>query len=447
MPSVRVEDYGAYGKLEATANHCKQIPPKENPGDEPCAKTKDCCLGDNIIKLPRDENDNDIADGAQQDKGGASATKDEDNIPSLNPVMGDGFTTYQEYRGFIIASDKNKRSHYRTNTDLKDIFIRNESNLPLSYFRKSNLLISEVNDSNLWQLGDLPIKLFKSDPDYGTPADKLHPIEINYNRCKNDKHCPKTSAEDDWGEQHGLWLAVNNTMTDYGNTECDSPKFDNAEYFIIPKITYKVLVNQTLVRNRRAGVPAVPIPNVVEKTVAHELGHGVNMKHHGDKTARYIAPGAERARTIAGALRVLDPLGNVVPIYYVYGRNGQTSGPTDCIMLYDNRTGWYNAATSQLYEDVNDNHTWDPAVDSRIFVTDDDGTQNRIYGDPIHKYVLPQIVGNTYCYMKRPTNWNRSTNEGGAPTIPPNLEKNLNNPSDRDGCYQQIRVKSWKQTP
>ncbi|MCF8358774.1 MAG: hypothetical protein K9H26_08460 [Prolixibacteraceae bacterium] len=446
FPSIRVEDYGAYCKTLAKANHCEQIPPREKPGDPPCKKTNDCCTGDNTIKLPRDDNNNDIADGAQQDENGAPATKDEDSIPSFSPVKGDGLTNYQEYRGFVLSSSGKLRWHNRTPVNIMDVFIRNEKNLPLTYFRETNMMIREINEKELWQLGDLQIQLFASDPDYGTPANQLHPIEINYNRCKNEKHCPKTSEEDDWGEQHGIWLDEKNGMAGlYGICECDSPRFHNGEYFIIPKIVYKTLVNRQDILNIKQtinlgilGNVIIPRPKALEKTVAHELGHSVNVMHHGDKIDRFFSPEGRRLRIIGGKNRLVNAAGNPVKVYQVFARNGQTSGPENCVMLYDNFDGWFQNATTLLYDDTNNNGHRDPGEGLITFGGD------RIYTNPIHKYDLPQRVGNTFCITKQPSGWNRSPNTGGAQTLPAGVEGNLDNQSDKNGCHQQIRVKSWK---
>jgi hypothetical protein len=447
MPSIRVEDYGAYAKTEATANHCKPILPRETANDPPCQTTNDCCEDDNTVKLPRDDNFNDIADGADQDKN-APATTDDDRSVSPNPLNGDGLTNYQEYRGFIISVDKKKRLHRRTDTNLKDLFIRNEANLPLTYFQSSGLGLKEINENSLWQLSDLQLILSVSNPSHGVSAAQLHPIEINYNRCKNEKHCPKTNAEDDWGEQHGLWLAVDNTMRGlFGICEADSPRMGGADFFILPKIVYRVALNQTDIAARTAGTPAVLIPNVLEKSVAHELGHGVNVMHHGDMVGKFFAPGAQRVITVGGVKTVVDRGGNTIPVYYVYGHNGQTSGPTNCVMLYDNRDGWYNEARTVLYEDLNRNRRYDPGIDIIYLVRATDGKDYKVCVQPIHKYNLPHTVGNTFCSDRIETNWNRSTRNGGAPTLPAGVERNLANPSDKNGCRQQIRVKSWKLTP
>jgi hypothetical protein len=205
---------------------------------------------------------------------------------------------------------------------------------------------------------------------------------------------------------------------------------------------YRVLLSKTRVLGRRAGTPPVPIPNVLTKTVAHECGHGVNCKHHGQLSSFWFAPGARAVTNAAGVTTVRDPAGNPVTMAgsgYIncYQRRGQTSGRTSCVMLYDNRGGWHTSNSQRLYLDANNNGTRDPGEANYSPFT------IPIYINPVHKYNNPQPVGTIFCKDAVAELQNRAPNNGGAPMLPATAVENVDNPATRGNCLSQITIKSW----
>jgi hypothetical protein len=81
------------------------------------------------VELPKDENHNHVADGWEYQVGAygqrLSETWDEDENPKGQRRSGDGFTFFEEYRGFIVreSSRDKTRKHVRTQWNTKDGFV------------------------------------------------------------------------------------------------------------------------------------------------------------------------------------------------------------------------------------------------------------------------------------------------------------------------------------
>jgi hypothetical protein len=281
-PVIRCEDYGAIGYLVAEANHCIPIPPR----DDENTVHKDCKTKTNMVKIPRDDNDNDIADIAPQDDRGAAPNKDEDNQPVGDGYKGDGLTNYEEYRGFIVGGYRTfnvpflpfpikigaRRRHIRTDVKKKDVFIYDENNIGTGYLNKSGLTIHLIYDPDLFN---------------GTGS-----RVINFNRQRHTG-----------GEQHGLWLRDRDMPGLYGM----SCGVNNGP----PKNKTHVCINVKLCKGRDE--PRERLPN----TIAHELAHGLNVWHHGEG-GNHNCGG--RTHNSQGKL---------------------TSGVENCIMRYDKyAAGW-----------------------------------------------------------------------------------------------------------
>jgi hypothetical protein len=145
---VRCEDYGAYGTLQASARNCETLLPREKNA-QVSGKT-----GPNDVKMPYDDDGNNIADVALQDDDGAPADTDDDATPTGNSSYpGDGLTNYEEYRGFIIGGGSSAKKHIRTNITQKDLFIyieHAELSAHLGYFNQSGLRVHILRDPLLF---------------------------------------------------------------------------------------------------------------------------------------------------------------------------------------------------------------------------------------------------------------------------------------------------------
>jgi len=275
--TVRCEDYGAFGILQAIAPDCETIPPREKDAD-PSEGT-----GLNDVKIPRDDNGNDIADRAPQDKykvlfvrWTAPADEDEDDTPHNDNHKGDGLTNYEEYRGFIVGKELINKRHIRTDINNKDVFIYDKDNLGTGPFISSGLTRHFIPGPEFYN--------GNSNHDRDEPPDPEDSQVINFNRTSHSG-----------GDQHGIRIADKNLG---GNTL--GYTYGIPAPPLLPKDTNYVAVDRTKLLTLVAGRLA--------KTIAHELGHAVYIVHHGE---RDICPDCHHCR--AGS---------------------QTSGNVSCVMRY-----------------------------------------------------------------------------------------------------------------
>jgi hypothetical protein len=105
-------DYGSYGKIKAEAKF---------DGDTTWCVAQVTGGTEEFVRVPRDDNTNDISDAWAYDTG----NKTDDGDTSLNNSHnGDGLTRYQEYRGVDIDGDGDVSGSERLNPSRKDLFVQ-----------------------------------------------------------------------------------------------------------------------------------------------------------------------------------------------------------------------------------------------------------------------------------------------------------------------------------
>ena len=123
-------DFGAYGRLKAVAT------PRCGPGKP--VKIRVGGQERQFVTIPMDEDGNLIADRMDKPNNGKTAWdykgdpgRDDDQIPKGNGIQGDGFTAFEEYRGFIRSDghcgDPKQDIHFRSDPTKKDLFIAPEN--------------------------------------------------------------------------------------------------------------------------------------------------------------------------------------------------------------------------------------------------------------------------------------------------------------------------------
>ncbi|MGH2552099.1 MAG: hypothetical protein ACRDEB_00190, partial [Chitinophagaceae bacterium] len=292
-------DFGSYGFLRSFANVNKKtalegkpvyisIPVKKTDVAHPNGRIKKTEYPDNRVTIPHDIDENRIADGGWTSTGGVAVVDpadnkiDEDDKPTGDSFKGDGFTTYEEYRGFKVST-KAGIIHQRTNYQVKDIFVRNESSLPIDlYDRISELDAHEITEAQ-----------YISD-------DKRH-VNFNFNKTTHLNY-----------EQRGLHLidkGSHSSLLGIAYSSTGQPTVPNAE-IEIRLYTTKIMALVDRVNKNVPDKDKLVYADKLAAVVAHELLHGNNVCHHGEGN-----PEVEKSQDLIHGLR---------------------SGNVGCVMRYDN---------------------------------------------------------------------------------------------------------------
>lgn len=299
---VSCEDFGAFSKIIARADGCVKLR-KEGAeivqcGDKDTAPVDEgCCL----VSVPKDENNNQIADAYEDALGShPSATADDDDKPKGNGTAGDGLSAYEEYRGFRIRD----QSHIHTSWVLKDLFIHDRDGLTFGKYPDASGVACHSVTAEQYNGDDKRV--------------------INFNR--GNGKLPY--------EQHGLLLINEPFDSDIAGFSAKGP----------PKKVDKIRVDK---RKFQSGTTV--FVGSLGSTIAHELGHGTGITHHsgsmsgdneGDyKTIEYATVGSVKKDKVLYSSKLT--LGNhKLPHEFFVGRKGNnTSGDDNCVMRYSNKPG------------------------------------------------------------------------------------------------------------
>ena len=264
---IQPHDYGAYGKLKAEVLICGMWYPVREAGG-----TKE------YIDIPLDDDGNHIADGCPQNDG--KAEDDLDSEPEGDDTPGDGFTNYEEYRGFMLDDDE----WQDTDIDLKDFFV-----------------VFDPTHLDFYTFPELSgLKCHRLDYDQmGGDNDRV----VNFNH--------KTAHELD---QHGVIVVEAILADESGLTHSPVwPAYPGSVTF----------------------VEVDPDKGVVETTIPHELGHCVGILHHGDGD-EYVSKSTDPDLP----WDELCPGKDISPTswYYCAVWRGEMSGHENCIMRYNEAT-------------------------------------------------------------------------------------------------------------
>ncbi len=319
--TVRCLDHGAWGLLKARVNV---------DGEWHDCLTED---GESYITIPRDEDENRIADFWEDDRGvgGQEAAEDRDDEPKGvgDPdEPGDGFSNYEEYRGFYVQGEW-------TDTDpkKKDLFINDRLGFGVGCFTDLGLELHLISDGEM--------------DDRRT---------VNFNRDEE-----KTLPQQAGSGQKALVLVKDGGDAVYGQ----------ASTVGCPNVVEEVAVNldslwEDYVTTKRLTDPGFyhwythqETPDSAEamppdfqarlnRLIAHELGHGVNIMHH---AASDPCPG-EVPDYDALSSEELDYVW-VDGATAVYG--GRWSGDLSCVMVpsppwnYHGSDGRYHLYPEELF--------------------------------------------------------------------------------------------------
>lgn len=301
--TVISEDQGSYGFLRSFANINHggadsikgetpvyvpvPIPPEKVP--HPSGRAKKTIYTDNRVTVPRDIDENKIADGGWRTQGNVlikdpvNPRDDNDSQLPGDGYPGDGLSNYEEYRGFLVNG-----FFIRTNIFHKDLFINNAAGLNLTNFRAA---LTGTNGDKV------DIHEIRSS-EYVDNATR----EVNFNFNPQLHYQPVLFEP--LRAQKGLWLVDGKQSAAkpglLGQAYTSDARF--ADVNTPPNWVTTIFVYSTAIHKYclREGI------NESEKlthVVSHELGHGISMYHHGDE---------------------------------IHAMGGLQSGDVDCIMRYDN---------------------------------------------------------------------------------------------------------------
>jgi hypothetical protein len=315
-------DWGAFARLKVTAIL------DDDYGSEVLAYL-DSDKSKHELKIPKDADDNFIADGWEKKNGvfGKKAGDDEEPSPEGDGHPGDGLTLYEEYRGFMENG-----THIFGDLKKKDLFICNK----------------------IGQMAELGISIFENISGLAVhsklkPGGRDEPGELDASRVINRNYTNRAHIVD----QHGIFI----DKGDEGMASEASPLSGFEPTPGPPKKFEKVKIGLGFLGERYSAYRRASV-------VAHELLHCCSVWHHGDidqgfrkfktktdpagvqRTFMFNVDAAGNA-VGPGAVIVLinEKTGGIIPpgnpgllagiTVWIGNKQGQHSGDTECVMRYN----------------------------------------------------------------------------------------------------------------
>lgn len=272
--------------------------------------------GDEEIQIPKRVPGTMIATAWRKANGNPEESKDEETSKD-NKNNGDGLTAYEEYRG-VISEGKYKRLDPRK--------------------KELGILVNKQSEKKLFAGG---FSMFTN----GTGIDI---VLFDKNEIPDNRRLNQNAHTANSFKQYVLRIAKGNTsekdiygyvMKAYGVTY---PTNDIPAR--VTHITIDVDVIHAHYLRDIAVAPNLPYTeqDMLFQTIAHEIGHGVNIDHHGEDLP-YIDP----MTVVSSSDTIIDvyrgPTVRDRP-YTITGRIGQFGnqqcGDVNCVMCYVNKSFW-----------------------------------------------------------------------------------------------------------
>lgn len=258
---ISSHDYGAYGGLKVYAYL--------NTGDTLTAYVQN--RPDQIaLAIPKDDNSNFIADYWEKQMGifesSYPATWDEDAKPVGQRRNGDGYTLYEEYRGFKTLM----KEHRRTDPNRKDLFVYDEHGLVITYYDDCNPAKLELHyiDPTMMKFNNVPTDVENRWVNFNSSPDMLYARQYAMHVIMIPPSLINEKGEYDIGE-----------ATNMDNVDYEIALKQPLKYIYVVRISPKVAAMKTQSINDQKLRYEIQ-EKVVRCSVIHEMGHGMGIPHH-----------------------------------------------------------------------------------------------------------------------------------------------------------------------
>lgn len=277
--------------------------------------------GPTEIEVPKRKRDSKIAQ-AWLDKNGAPGETDDEETSVGNNNNGDGLTAYEEYRG-VFSEGK----YLRLDPKKKELGV-------------------QVNkaESRTFSQG---ISLFAS-------ASGITVIKLNGTELAEDRMINKNTSAGKAGAQYALRLvkgSLGNGVLGENqpvNRTHKTPKESVRTVIDIDQINEGYSLQATAFQQAGIKMPYT-VDQEIAATIVHELAHGVNVNHHGERSDEIGRTAYARGRVVYrlfasdGSPITIDPE-NGYNGYEVKGKVGElncdASGDLSCVMAYTSAYQW-----------------------------------------------------------------------------------------------------------
>jgi hypothetical protein len=380
--SITSNDFGSFGKVFATAPECVSLNKLSNG---------ELVEAPNAVAVPRDDNNNQIADQHEKLEGMTPlATDDKDDTPEGNGVLGDGLSAYEEYRGFRVMG-----KHRRTDWGIKDLFIYDQLGFGYELFEQQSYF-------ECWSI--LP-------QEFVSVTEKV----INANHGHAYLGYP----------QHGLHL-VNARLREgiRGQSIIGPPKkvtsvevdfykvFNSCVVRPVPKVWETKDYKEFFETQESAKEFNEQVQSEVQGTIAHELGHATGLQHHGnwfdaklDGNEMLVAPTSYKEKLKSNSAdKILFTDKHIyydghVATYnellpsklYVGVKHNNKSGDEECIMRYENP---FNAiyenedGSFELINDFGEQKYFCETKHGHSFNKGNSGASFALHGNCKHQFIV-----------------------------------------------------------